>query len=168
MAREPGIWQGFREFERFREELDDLLDRFLRWPAETSGGAPHGPAIESFIEDERVVVRADLPGIDPAKVEVTVRGNLLTIRGSREAVHEEKRRNFIHREVSYGRFERTLTLPAGVASESIAASYRNGILELTIPLPGAVAHRTAAVEGESKGTPRSPARPRVENPSGKS
>jgi HSP20 family protein len=167
MARQPETWQGFRGFERFREDLDDLFDRFLRWPAAAPAGTPRGPAIESFIEDDHLVVRADLPGIDPAKVEVTVTGNLLTIKGTREAVREEKRRDFIHREVSYGRFERALTLPYDVKADAIAATYSNGVLELTVPRSDAPANRKIPVDVEGKGLARSPAKSRSGNPAAK-
>ena len=99
-------WFPHQEFDRFRRDFDDLLDRFLggRGRRQTQGAIQ--PALESFIENQQLVVRIDLPGINPDDIEVTADGDQLTIRGKREAGHETKSRDFISREVSYGGFER--------------------------------------------------------------
>jgi len=151
------LWSPLREMERMRRGFDDLFDRLLGDEAL----APWRPgltvpAVESYIEGDKLVVRADLPGIDPKDVEVTVTGNTLTIKGSREQKREEKGRDFIHRELSYGAFERSLTLPQGVKADAIKASYQNGVLELTMPAPKELsAHKVpikieAAKEGQQK------------------
>ncbi len=142
MAWELQAWSPFRELERFRRDFDELFDRFFgsAQPALTR------PAIESYVEDDRLVVRADLPGVDPKDVEVTVTGNILTIRGSRKSEKETKNRDYLHREVSYGTFERSLTLPEGVKAEEVKASFQNGVLELSIPVPQRLAARKIPVE----------------------
>ncbi len=134
MANEPQAWSPLRELDRFRRDFDDLFDRLLG--GRLSRQAPgNGPALESYVDNGKLVVRADLPGIDPKDVEITATGNQLTIRGKREQHREEKVRDFIHREVAYGSFERTVKLPGGVNPDEIKASYNNGVLELTVPLP---------------------------------
>ena len=65
-----------------------------------------------------------------------------------QAREENKDRDFRHREVSYGSFERTLTLPKGVKTEDIRAAYQNGVLELTIPIPKEAATRKVTIEVE--------------------
>jgi HSP20 family protein len=139
----------FRETEHFRRDFDDLFDRLLgrrkRGEKET---AAIEPAIESYIEGDRVVVRADLPGIEPKDVEITVIGDTLTIKGSREEKREEKDRNFVFKEVSYGSFERSIPLPAGVKADDIKVSYKDGVLELTAPVPKELAARKVPVEVE--------------------
>ena len=134
MANEPQGWSPFRELDRFRRDFDDLFDRFLggRLSRQSSG---EGPALESYVASGKLIVRADLPGVDPKDVEITASGDQLTIRGKREQQREEKGRDFIHREVIYGSFERSLKLPGGVNPDEIKASYTNGVLELTVPLP---------------------------------
>lgn len=160
MAKQPEFWQGFRGLEHFRENFDDLFDRLIGRPADAPATGVRGPALESFVEDDRLVIRVDLPGIDPAKVEVTVAGNLLTIRGAREDRREQKHRDFIQREVSYGSFERTLTLPRGAETEHVAAAYHNGVLELTIPMPKEMTPRKVPIEIERKRPPVAPAKPK--------
>jgi len=134
MANEPQPWSPFRELDRFRRDFDDLFDRFLggRLSRQSPGS---GPALESYVDSGKLIVRADLPGIDPKDVEITATGDQLTIRGKREQQREEKGRDFIHREVGYGSFERVVKLPVGVNPDEIKASYNNGVLELAVPLP---------------------------------
>ena len=151
------LWSPLREMERMRRGFDDLFERlvgedaFMPWKA-----GLNVPAVESYVEGDKLVVRADLPGIDPKDVEVTVTGNMLTIKGSREQKREEKGRDFIHRELSYGAFERSLTLPQGVKADAIKASYQNGVLELAMPAPKELsAHKVpikieAVKEGQQK------------------
>ena len=150
MANRIQLWSPFREMEHFRRDFDEVFDRFL-------GHRKHGekelrlePAIESYIEDDKLVVRADLPGIDPKNVEITVTGDLLTIKGSREEKREEKERNFVFKEVSYGSFERSITLPPGVKIEDIKTSCKDGVLELTAPAPKELAARKVPVEVEAQ------------------
>ena len=148
MANEPRAWSPFRELDRFRRDFDDLFDRFLGGrPARQSAGS--GPALESYVDRGKLIVRADLPGVDPKDVEITATGDYLTIRGKREQQREEQGRNFIHREVTYGSFERVVKLPGGVDPDQIKASYHNGVLELNVPLPEQV--RTRKVPIQSSG-----------------
>lgn len=87
--------------------------------------------VEDYLEDGRYVVRAELPGLDPEKdVEVTVEAGVLTIHAERR---EEKKE--VHRsEFRYGSLTRSVTLPAGADAEKIAASYGQGILEVSVPV----------------------------------
>lgn len=150
MASDVQTWSPFRELDRFRREFDDLLNRFLGGPAGREPALGPMPALESFVEQGKLVVRADLPGIDPKAVEITVSGDQLTIRGKRERVREEKEPNLIHREVSYGSFERSVKLPEGVKSEEIKAAYHHGVLELTIPVPEQPKTRKVPIQVETK------------------
>lgn len=152
MARGLQLWSPFREMERFRREFDDVFNRFLG-SRESETTTASSPPIESFIEGNDVVVRADLPGIDPKDVEVTVTGDTLTLRAKREQKTEHKERDFLHREVSYGSYERTLTLPAGVKPDEIKAAYSNGVLELRMPAPQQMAARKVPIQIHSSDEP---------------
>src|SRR5215469_13070348 len=124
MANQPQTWSPFRELDRLRRDFDEVLDRSLggRIPHQSAGAVP---ALESYVDSGKLVVRADLPGIDPKDVEITATGDQLTIRGKREQHREEKGRDFLNREISYGSFERVLKLPGGVNPDQIKASYNN-------------------------------------------
>ena len=118
--------------------IDDLFARFF-------GDEEHGwlrpfemgtvPAVESFLRGGELVVRADLPGIDPKHVELAVEDDRLMIKGERQKVDEQKRDNEFYREVSYGRFERSVPLPAGVDPDTVKAEYHDGVLEITMKAP---------------------------------
>ncbi len=149
MANEPQAWSPLKELDRFRRDFDDLLDRFLGGrAAPTLSRASEHPALESFIDNGKLVVRADLPGIDPKDLEITVAGDTLTIRAKRQEQHEERARNYLHREVVYGNVERSLRLPEGVNPDEVKASYRDGVLELTAPVPKAAGARKVPIEIE--------------------
>jgi HSP20 family protein len=129
-------WIPFREIGEFRRNIDDMLEHLrgrISYPA--SGSTALKPPIESFAEEGKLIVRAELPGIDPKDITVDVIGNMLTIRASRKAEHETKERDFLHREIRYGAFERSMTLPHGVKAEDVQASFNNGLLQLIIPIP---------------------------------
>jgi HSP20 family protein len=95
------------------------------------------PHVESYVKDETLHVRADLPGVDPKAVEVTVEDDILTIRGERKTEHEEA----AYREVRYGRFERRLRVPEGTEPDKITARYTNGVLEIGVPIPKPVSRK---------------------------
>ncbi|HWD01152.1 MAG TPA: Hsp20/alpha crystallin family protein [Amycolatopsis sp.] len=87
--------------------------------------------IEESTEDDRYVVRAELPGFDPEKhISVTAHGDLLTITADREAKENVDGRS----EFYYGKFSRTVALPAGAETANVSAKYTDGILEITVPL----------------------------------
>ena len=129
--------------------MNDLFERFFG-PREREhffwGAEGWIPAIESKIENGNVIVKADLPGIDPKEVSISVLGNQLTIEGERK--HEEKKeeKNYFYQEVSYGKFSRTISLPEGVDADKVKANYKNGVLEITLPAPKHLASKKVAIE----------------------
>jgi len=145
----PGLWEEnpfafMRRFagdmERFFEEfgsfrLSPMLRRDL-WPRVGEfGRAVWTPAVEVFERDGTFVVRADLPGLKKEDVKVEVVEGALVISGERKEEQEEKGEGFYRSERTYGSFFRRLPLPEGVKSEEAAATFKNGVLEVTIPAP---------------------------------
>jgi HSP20 family protein len=154
MANALQLWDPARELEGVRRDFDNLFGRFFsgqpRWMQRFSAMIEE-PRIESYVDNDKLVVRAEMPGMDPKDLEVTVSGNMLTIRGTREERHEKKDRDFLHQEISYGRMERSIALPPGTTGEGIKAAYRNGILELTVPIPKELSTRKVPVQVEQNG-----------------
>lgn len=140
-------WRPFRELSTLHDEIDSLFSRMFgdeeRWMLPRTFETGMLPAVESFVRDHELVVRADLPGIDPKHVELSVEGNRLTIKGERKMVHDEADRTY--REVAYGRFERTITLPSGVDADSIKAAYHEGVLEVTMKAPKELAAKKVPI-----------------------
>jgi HSP20 family protein len=92
--------------------------------------------VEQFREDGALVVRADLPGIDPEKdVELTVSGGMLHIHAERREEEKREEKGYLRHELRYGSLSRTLPLPGGVTESDITATYKDGILEIRIPEP---------------------------------
>ena len=92
--------------------------------------------VDEFQEDGTLVVRADLPGIDPDKdVAVTVSDGMLRIDAVRRAEEEREEEGYVRHEVHYGALSRSLPLPAGVTEADITAAYRDGVLEVRVPVP---------------------------------
>jgi HSP20 family protein len=94
--------------------------------------------VEEYRQDDTLVVRAELPGIDPDKdVRLTVVNGRLAIEAERHEESEAERDGFMLRELRYGTFSRTLPLAVGVSTESISATYKDGLLEVRIPAAAA-------------------------------
>jgi HSP20 family protein len=131
-------WNPAAELDRIRHEFDELFDEFglhRRSAFRDWQTSMMRPAVESFIEDGQFTVRVELPGIDAKAVDIKVAGGILTIKGSREEKQEVNKRDFFRREFRYGSFERSIPLPEGMKSEDLKATYRDGILQLTAPMP---------------------------------
>lgn len=110
--------------------------------------ADWAPRVETYVKDDTLHVRADLPGIDPTAVDIQVEGDVLTLRGERKEEHEEAS----YREVAYGRFERRIRVPDGTDAEKITATYTNGVLQIAVPLAKPVSKKVTVnvTNGESK------------------
>ena len=127
-----------------RRAINQHLDSFFRkpfgfqdWPSWNTG--KWAPAVDVAENDEELTVRAELPGIEPKDLEVTVTGNQLTVSGEKRESSEHEGEDFHHSETRYGSFRRTVALPEGVDSENVDAQYANGVLTLrlkkTAPTP---------------------------------
>ncbi len=143
-------WDPFEELREVQRSLDRLFDELVgRRPprrAQAREVAVWEPAVEVYETDQEVVVRAELPGVDPKDVNVTVQDNTLTIEAEAREEQEERGRNYLRRELRYGRFVRGLTLPVEVRSDAAKASYRNGVLEVRVPKSERAKPRQVKVE----------------------
>jgi HSP20 family protein len=92
------------------------------------------PAVEVIQKPNALVFRAELPGLKPEDVSISVDNGLLSISGERKQEHEEKRDGFLRTERSYGTFYRAFSLPEGADEDKIAASFKSGVLEISVPL----------------------------------
>src|SRR5690606_15053540 len=122
--------------------LDRLFDEWTRsWPFQGAmqrwpGLADEVIRVDEFREDSTLVIRAELPGIDPDKdVELTVTDGLLRIAAERRTEEKEEGEGYLRRELRRGTFARSLPLPEAVTESDITATYKDGILEIRIALP---------------------------------
>jgi len=126
----------FREMESIQNEMNKLFDFSLsRWPDREFGlleGA-WSPAIDVYDSKDNLLVKADMPGMKKDEIEVSVHDNILIIKGEKKAEKEDKGKDYLKQERFYGSFNRAITLPVGVDSGKITASYKDGVLELSLP-----------------------------------
>jgi HSP20 family protein len=109
------------------------LDRLLQ--AEGHSRQGFRPAVDIYDEPTRYVVLADLPGVDAAAIDITVEANLLTIRGERKLEPAAENAAVQRAERFSGAFERVFRLPDSAAGDGVEASYRHGVLTVSIPKP---------------------------------
>lgn len=140
MARELTIWRPFRElapfrdFERMRRDMDRLWESFFeRGVRRTDEEGEWLPSIDVAETKNDVVVKAEIPGMDPKDIDISLTDGLLTIKGEKKEEREEKEKDYHLVERSYGAFTRSVRLPKEVQRDKINASYRNGILTVTLP-----------------------------------
>jgi HSP20 family protein len=128
-------WDPFEEVGTLRRAMDRLFDEFFstRRPSRELTGGEWEPAVEMFETDNEIVVRAELPNVDPKQVDITVTTEALTLKGTTKHEEEQRGRNYYRRELRYGAFARTLPLPVEVKSEEAKATYKDGVLEVRIP-----------------------------------
>lgn len=122
-----------------RREMDRLFERFFEAPwAELPALGDWTPALDLTEGKEAFVVKAELPGVEPGEIGVTLEGDLLTIKGEKEAKKEEKDERAHRTERTWGAFMRTIRLPAPVDAAKVAATFKNGVVTVTLPkAPGA-------------------------------
>jgi HSP20 family protein len=121
----------FGDFDRFFEEAGVPWFRRLNRDAENVWF----PELEITEREGKLLVRVDLPGLAREEVTVTATDEFLTIGGERKREVEEKKNEVFHSERTYGRFARTVALPAGVKPAEITATFVNGVLEVVVPVP---------------------------------
>ena len=129
---------------------DGLRSMFdLRWPFSPRlriGPEFKQPAIDMFERKDSVIVKAELPGIEPDKIEVTVADGELRISGERSEEKEINEENYYHAERRYGRIFRSVVLPDGCASDGVTATSKDGVVEIVIPRKAAAAPKKIEVK----------------------
>jgi HSP20 family protein len=120
--------------EPFRREMEDLFERFF---GEYGGNGfamrNWAPRVDVEETDKEILVKADLPGIDPKDIDIQVRDGLLTLKGEKKEEKEEKKKDYRRVERFVGKFYRAIPIPAGADPEKIAAASAKGVLTVTIP-----------------------------------
>lgn len=128
-----------------RGEMDRLLETFVRepfgleWPF---GQRSYAPTIDLAENNDEVMIRAEIPGIDPQELEVTVSGGQLVLAGEKRDISESSGQDFYHVESRFGRFRREIPLSQAVDPEGVEADYANGVLTIRLKkIPAAAPKR---------------------------
>jgi HSP20 family protein len=137
-----------RAFDPWREltRLQDEVNRVFTGTLEARTGWT--PALNVWTSDDGAVLRATLPGYDPAKIDISVLGDSVTITGKREPSEPRKDVTYHRRERELGGFSRTMQLPFRIEADEVKADFKNGILELRLPRAHADRPRRIAVKAD--------------------
>ncbi|MDA7977465.1 MAG: Hsp20/alpha crystallin family protein [Pirellulales bacterium] len=138
-----------------RQEFDRVFDQFVDSPlgfmTRPFSGAMH-PSVDVAEKDEEVIVRAELPGVEPDKIDLSLAENTITLSGEKIETHEESEGEFYRKESRYGSFRRSIPLPCAVDSESADAEFKNGVLTVRLKKhAGAKRQKIAIRSGEQPG-----------------
>jgi HSP20 family protein len=129
-------WRPARDVFGFGGGLDRIFDGFLS-PARCEAGASDTlnwrPVVDVYDKDENIVIKADLPGVDKKDIHVDLNGRVLTLSGERTEEKEANEESCYRKERAYGKFVRTFNLATDVLPDKIDATYRDGVLHVTIP-----------------------------------
>jgi HSP20 family protein len=139
LARRNNI---FNELFDFRRDFDGLFNRLVTGSSSSNDlAAANGfvPPIEVRFDnqDNKYHMRVALPGVEPNEIQINLQGNRLTISGEHKSDQEKKESDYMHREFSFERFERTIILPENLDTEHVNAEFNNGMLEITVPVSAA-------------------------------
>ena len=103
------------------------------------------PSVDVLEKEGKLILRAELPGIDEKDIDLKIEGNVLTLKGEKKLEKEDEKNNYHRMETFYGSFTRSFTLPETVELDKVSADYKNGILTITIPHKPEVRPREIAV-----------------------
>jgi len=137
LSTDPISWMG-----RFRDEMDRTFARFFGKEGDGETGIWY-PPIEVVEREGQLQVHAELPGLKPEDVKVEVTDDALIVEGERKYEHEDKKGGVFRSERRYGHFYREIPLPEGAAADQAKAQFKDGVLEVSLPVPEQKSNRRA-------------------------
>jgi HSP20 family protein len=160
-AEPPTAWRASSDFDRWEREAERMMNQFFSrplmpwWPkqwlrAETA--ETNAPMVDMYYEGDDIVIKAELPGMEKDDIQVNLADHLLTLQGEKsrkEKIHQD---DYICREREFGSFSRTLELPAAVQGEKVKATFKNGVLEIRLPMAEAAKAKTIKINVEGEPT----------------
>jgi len=133
----------FSEMERLRREMDGLFSGYRK-----ASGATTYPLLNVYDDKEKILVTAELPGLTKEKVNITFTEGVLTISGTLEQLEKVKIMTAVRKERSEGNFEKTLNVPTKIDQDAISASFKEGILTVTLPKAEEAKPKTISIEAK--------------------
>ncbi len=138
-------WDPLRDMITMRQAVDRMLDETFARGTETRGTGAWLLPMDAYITDEAIVIRADVPGIKPEEIEITLEGDTLAIRGEIRR-EDDSQRKYVLLERPTGKFERTLNINTPIDHERVEASFKDGVLTLTLPKADTIKPRQITVK----------------------
>ena len=131
-------WTPFREMLTLQDRMNRLFNgsdfRPALWNDEVEMSNWH-PVVDIYDKDDKIVIQAELPGLEKKDISIDLKDRVLTLKGERSSENEVKEDSFYRRERSFGKFERSFTLPMGLDPEKIKADYKEGVLKIEVSKP---------------------------------
>jgi len=141
-------WTPWREMDTFSDRINRFFDGSML-PADLLSGEPSitnwKPVVDIFDHEDKIVIKADLPGVDKKDIHVDLKDNVLTLEGERSYEKEVKEDNYYRKERVHGEFRRSFMLPDGLDPDKIKADYHDGVLNIEIPKPEEKKPKTISV-----------------------
>lgn len=138
-------WNPVRDLITMREPMDQLMNEAFTRGRETRQG--WALPIDAYVTQDALVLKADIPGLKPEDVSITLEGDTLTIKGEFKRENMEKgSQNYLLQERVWGKFERTLTINTPIEADKVDATFENGVLTLTLPKAEAVKPRSINIK----------------------
>ena len=129
------VWETFRGFKPFYSDVDRLINEFGRGlhPGEATDEASWSPKVDIYETENSYVLNAELPGLKKKEIKIDLNDNTLTLNGEKKFEDKVEKENYVRVERSYGSFTRSFVLSDNVNAENITASYKDGVLKVTLP-----------------------------------
>ena len=146
------MWQPGRDLVSLREAMDKIWEDSFHAPSRIWGGFhldSNTPAIDMYLKGDDLIVKVTVPGMKAEDLDVTIAGDMLTIRGESKMEEEVAHEDYIYQERRYGSFSRTLPLPRGLNTDKVDAKFDRGILTLRIPKTAEAKAKSVKVKVES-------------------
>jgi HSP20 family protein len=140
------VWRPLSDFGELRQRVEEMFHE-----SGIGGDGAWTPSVDVLRKGGNVILRADLPGIKPEEVKVTVDDDVLTVSGEHTEESEKEEGDYMRRERRFGSFSRSMSLPPGVKAEDIESTTKDGVLEVTIPLPDSESKKPVEIETKPKG-----------------
>jgi len=139
----PTPWRPFMDLARWERDAQRMMDQFFGrpfmpwWPERRLRTEPmevNAPSVDVYVEKDEIVIKAELPGMDKDDIQVNLSNHTLTLKGEKKREEKIKEENYFCSERACGSFSRTLELPGDVQGEKVKASFKNGVLEIRLPV----------------------------------
>jgi len=129
------VWEPYRGFKPFSRDFDKFINEFGVGPQQAEGlnEGTWSPKVDIYETDESYVLNAELPGLKKEDIQIDLNDNTLTLKGERKFEEKVEKDNYVRVERSYGSFTRSFVLSDNVNPENIKATYKDGVLEVTLP-----------------------------------
>jgi len=141
-------WEPARETVSLRDAMDRLFDDAFTRPVQMSANTWSVPAVDMYQTDDEVVVKAVLPGVKSDDAQISVNGEILTIKGEAKRLEDNEEKTYHVREQRWGFFERSLVLPTDVVADKAKAEFENGVLTITLPKAEEVKPKTITIKSK--------------------